>query len=621
MLPRVVAVTLAGGAIAPALLAWGLQRSGATTGALLLNLEAVFTVALAALVYREHVGKRVGVAVTAMALGGVALVATGSARGGRGGALAVAGATLGWAIDNTLTRPLAERDPLAVVGAKGALGATFTALAALAFAEDLPPLREALALLACGATGYGLSLRFYLLAQRTIGAARTGSVFAVAPFVGAALAIALGDRSFGAPLAIAAACFALGVYLHVTEHHGHRHAHADTDHEHPHRHADDHHAHVHDPPFVGEHTHPHHHERLEHEHEHARRHPSRSRARRVVSERRRTWYAPCKWSRPMDVEFDVIVVGAGPTGLMMAAQLARLGVRFRLVDGSAEPDTDDCVLTARAMEQLDRLDIAAPLARLAERLGHAGGIAVPFDQTDTRYPGVHVVPRHALMDALHGCPGVPRPVHWTGALEADAVGLRAGDVRCRYAVVCERGCLSGDAPTSEDLRETLLTGRALARRPRYRAGRVLFAGELGVSAGIQDAANLAWKLAAVLRGAPADLLDSYADERRPHEVSLLQRVMPMALRPLARSAAARTCSRATCPSSTSRTRARGSCARRSRRPTRRSVPRCVPAIASPTSAGSTRCCTAPIRTCSRSATATPHRCARSRRGPACTFAA
>ena len=268
--PRLLAVTLAGGAVAPALLAWGLQRAGATSGALLLNLEAVFTVALAALVYREHVGRRVALAVGAMALGGAALVAGGAQGGAWGawGALAVAGATLGWAIDNTLTRPLAERDPLAVVGAKGALGASFTALAAIIAGEDVPPLREAVVLLACGATGYGLSLRLYLTAQRAIGAARTGSVFALAPFVGAALAIALGDRVLSAPLAIAAACFVLGVYLHVTERHGHAHVHQPVEHDHVHRHDDGHHTHAHDPPVAGEHAHVHRHGHVEHAHEH-----------------------------------------------------------------------------------------------------------------------------------------------------------------------------------------------------------------------------------------------------------------------------------------------------------------------------------------------------------------
>ena len=64
-------------------------------------------------------------------------------------------------------------------------------LALVAGASRCPSVATAIALFAVGATGYGLSLRFYLLAQRAFGAARTGSVFAFAPFIGAALALSV----------------------------------------------------------------------------------------------------------------------------------------------------------------------------------------------------------------------------------------------------------------------------------------------------------------------------------------------------------------------------------------------------------------------------------------------
>jgi drug/metabolite transporter (DMT)-like permease len=269
--PRLGFVALAGAAIAPTLLAWGLQRAGATVGSLLLNLEAVFTVVLAHLIYREPIGRRVALAALMMAGGGVALAADAmtSSQWTVLGALAVSGATLAWATDNTLTRPLADRDPIEVVGAKAALGASCTIIAALIAGEASPRVVSALALLACGATGYGFSLRFYLLAQRRIGAARTGSVFALAPFIGAVLAWILGDRASGPWALAAAALFLLGVYLHATEKHRHRHVHEPVEHDHPHRHDDGHHDHVHDVELVGEHAHPHRHAPVEHDHEHA----------------------------------------------------------------------------------------------------------------------------------------------------------------------------------------------------------------------------------------------------------------------------------------------------------------------------------------------------------------
>lgn len=268
--PRLVAIAIAGAAIGPTLLAWGLQRAGATVGALLLNLEAVFTIALARVFYREPIGRRVVVAAVCMVAGGAAL-ALDAARGGSFGvlgAVAVAGATLAWAFDNTWTRPLAERDPWQVILIKATLGAALTATVAVIRREPTPSVTAAAALLACGATGYGASLRFYLLAQRRIGAARTGSVFALAPFVGAAVALAFADRMPGPWTWVAATLFAIGVYLHITERHAHRHLHAAVEHDHPHRHDDGHHTHVHEAPVVGEHSHRHVHQTVEHEHDH-----------------------------------------------------------------------------------------------------------------------------------------------------------------------------------------------------------------------------------------------------------------------------------------------------------------------------------------------------------------
>ncbi len=271
-LGRLLLIALFGAAIAPALLAWGLQRAGATVGSLLLNLEALFTVLLAWLVYREAIGRRVLVAAACMALGASALVLTVPPGGGGSalGAIAIALATLAWAADNVLTRGLSEQDPVLVVAAKGALGAAATTTVALFMKEPLPSVAATAALLACGATGYGLSLRLYLTAQRRLGAARTGSVFAVAPFVGAALSFTLGDsRGISASAGLAAVLFAAGVWLHLTEHHHHPHTHEPTTHEHPHRHDDGHHTHMHEPPVTGEHSHAHQHDGMTHDHEHA----------------------------------------------------------------------------------------------------------------------------------------------------------------------------------------------------------------------------------------------------------------------------------------------------------------------------------------------------------------
>ena len=270
---RILVIALLGAAVAPTLLAWGLQRVAGMTAALLLNFEAVFTVLLARAVWREPLGRRVATALAAMFAGGVLLTidagrGAGLGRVGGWGAAAIAGATLAWATENMVSRALAEHEPFAVVTAKSAIGAALTTAIACLVRESAPGWPHLLALGACGAGGYGLSLALYLRAQRRIGAARTASIFALAPFVGALGAWVLGDRDFTAAIVGAAALFMVGVVLHLTEGHQHRHRHEALVHEHPHRHDDGHHDHVHVPPVAGEHTHPHQHQPVEHDHEH-----------------------------------------------------------------------------------------------------------------------------------------------------------------------------------------------------------------------------------------------------------------------------------------------------------------------------------------------------------------
>lgn len=267
---RLLAVVVFGAVIGPVALAWGLQRTSGASASLMLTLEALFTALLAWRLYRETLGLRVWIAMALLLAGGAVLVLDQARLGGAqlAGLLAVLVATAAWGMDNTLSRALAERDPGQVVLVKAALGATVTALLALVFAEPLPALAAAAGLLAVGATGYGLSLRFYLLAQRAFGAARTGSVFAFAPFIGAVLALALGDRSVSAWMASGGLLMLGGVLLHLMESHGHAHRHAAMDHEHAHDHADGHHNHRHEPMPEGTHSHPHHHEPLEHAHPH-----------------------------------------------------------------------------------------------------------------------------------------------------------------------------------------------------------------------------------------------------------------------------------------------------------------------------------------------------------------
>lgn len=269
-LPRLALVAFFGALVAPVLLALGLRATSGTSASLLLNLEAVFTVALGVAVHREPVGRQVIAAVIVIALGG-ALVSFEPADGTTTlfGSLLIAGATLSWALDNTLSRSLSELDPGQVVAGKGFLGGGLSLGVALILEQPFPAFYPALGLLACGALGYGGSLRLYLRAQRTLGAARTGSVFAIAPFLGAVVAFLLGEPLGGAATLAGAVLMAFGVYLHLTEAHDHPHEHPPLTHDHPHRHDDDHHDDHQHPDLPPGTVHSHVHTHLFREHQHA----------------------------------------------------------------------------------------------------------------------------------------------------------------------------------------------------------------------------------------------------------------------------------------------------------------------------------------------------------------
>ena len=151
-LARLAIIALVGAAVAPTLLVVGLARTDAATASLLLALEAPFTLALARLFLHEHLGGRVLVAALLILAGGVVLVGSSlRSLAGVSGVVLIAAAAFAWALDNMLSRPLADRDPLQVVALKGLLGGVASGVCGALLAERVPELRALLALLALGA--------------------------------------------------------------------------------------------------------------------------------------------------------------------------------------------------------------------------------------------------------------------------------------------------------------------------------------------------------------------------------------------------------------------------------------------------------------------------------------
>jgi drug/metabolite transporter (DMT)-like permease len=268
-LPWLTLVVLIGGVMGPLLLMIGLATTPASSASLLLNVEGLATMAIAWVVFRENVDRRLMIGAFAILAGAVILSWRGGPIGAGWGSLAIVGACLAWAIDNNLTRKLSSADPAQITAIKGVVAGSVNLALALARGAALPHASAIGAATMLGLFGYGVSLVLFVLALRQLGAARTGAYFSTAPFIGAALAIALFREPVTLQLVAAAALMGAGVWLHLSESHEHEHLHAALEHEHRHVHDAHHqHEHVAGAPPGEPHTHAHRHAPLRHTHPH-----------------------------------------------------------------------------------------------------------------------------------------------------------------------------------------------------------------------------------------------------------------------------------------------------------------------------------------------------------------
>lgn len=273
-LPWLGGAILAGGILGPILLLKGLAQTPAATAALLLNFESVATALIAALVFKEAIGRRVWWAMALITTASVILSWEANGQWGFSfGAIIVLGACLMWGIDNNLTCNISAKDPLEIVLVKGLAAGAFSLGLSFLLGYSLPALGMVLRALLLGCLSYGVSIGLFVLALRNLGAARTGALFATAPFVGSILAFLILHESLKAQFLFSIPLMILGASLLFFETHSHEHVHLGLAHEHSHRHDEPHHAHGHPfmqftPVLMDEHSHWHQHDKLRHDHPH-----------------------------------------------------------------------------------------------------------------------------------------------------------------------------------------------------------------------------------------------------------------------------------------------------------------------------------------------------------------
>jgi drug/metabolite transporter (DMT)-like permease len=255
--------------LAPVFLMIGLSKSTSATASLLNNFEIVATSTVALIIFKEAIGKRTWIAIILITTASIILsVDDISSVSFSFGSIFVLLACVCWGFENNCTGRLSLKDPLEIVIIKGIGSGFISLLIAFITGQYNLDIKCILMALLLGFVAYGLSVYFYIYAQRNLGAARTSAYYAFAPFIGAGLSFLIFKEFPTISYMAALSIMAIGVYFTAFEKHEHSHFHQFIEHEHRHSHNDGHHSHIHETQINGEHSHSHVHNIMEHKHSH-----------------------------------------------------------------------------------------------------------------------------------------------------------------------------------------------------------------------------------------------------------------------------------------------------------------------------------------------------------------
>jgi drug/metabolite transporter (DMT)-like permease len=243
-LPWLTGAILAGGLAAPIILMISLKNTPAATASLLLNFEGVSTTVVAAIFFKEALGKRIWSAVGLITFASIILTwDTNGIWGISIGALGVILACAFWGMDNNFTRNISAKDPITIVTVKGIVAGIVSLVIALISGNSIPNLKIIVAALILGFLSYGISIILFIFAMRSLGAARTSAFFGSAPFIGTTISLLLFREWSGVNFILSIPVMIVGAVVILWEDH-HWHVHEELEHDHTHT-PDIHHRHLH----------------------------------------------------------------------------------------------------------------------------------------------------------------------------------------------------------------------------------------------------------------------------------------------------------------------------------------------------------------------------------------
>ena len=192
---------------APILLMLGIAYTTSANVSLLNNFEIVATSLIALIIFKETISKRLWLAIALVTAASILLGFEGKGSFTFNlGSLFVLGACVCWGFENNYTKMLSSKSSVEIVTIKGFFSGLGSLIIALAVGESIPPFLCLLAVLLLGFVAYGLSIHFYIMAQKDLGVAKTSAYYSIAPFLGVGFSMfLLGERpaiQFYAALAI-----------------------------------------------------------------------------------------------------------------------------------------------------------------------------------------------------------------------------------------------------------------------------------------------------------------------------------------------------------------------------------------------------------------------------------
>ena len=175
---------------APICLLFGLNATTAANASLLNNFEIVATAIIALMVFKEKISPRLWFGIFFITLScGILSFEDVSSLHFSYGSLFVLLSAICWGFENNCTRKISSKDPLQIVLLKGIFSGIGSLIIGLYMGERTASLWSIFAVLCIGFIAYGLSIYFYVYAQRLLGAARTSAYYAVAPFIATILSL------------------------------------------------------------------------------------------------------------------------------------------------------------------------------------------------------------------------------------------------------------------------------------------------------------------------------------------------------------------------------------------------------------------------------------------------